>query len=118
MSITHPENQFLDEARLLSISARFGLAMSFLNEFCDRFSIDGLALDQFREHLGGRLAITLPGPVGSKREVNEIDAQRVCEAIEILGKRQRGESWGACRKFTVAALDLLSEYPSWRSLVR
>lgn len=51
MSIIHPENQFLDEARLLSISARFGLAMSFLNEFCDRFSIDGLALDQFREHL-------------------------------------------------------------------
>ena len=51
MSITDPENHFLDEARFLSISARFGLAMSFLNEFCDRFSIDGVALDQFREHL-------------------------------------------------------------------
>ncbi|MEM6388956.1 MAG: hypothetical protein AAF825_03875 [Pseudomonadota bacterium] len=50
MSIFHPEALFFEEARQLSISARFGLAMCFLNEFCHRFSISGEALNQYREH--------------------------------------------------------------------
>lgn len=51
MSVLDLRNQFLEEARLLSISARFGLATCFLNEFCNRFEIQGLALEEFRQHL-------------------------------------------------------------------
>jgi len=51
MSVLDPRNQFLEEVRLLSISARFALATCFLNEFCNRFEIHGLALEEFRQHL-------------------------------------------------------------------
>lgn len=50
LSVIHPENLFFEETRLLSKSARFGLGICFLNEFCDRFSVSGEAFDQFCEH--------------------------------------------------------------------
>lgn len=47
------------------------------------------SLERFREHLGGKLTITLPKPLGCKVEVNEIDAPRMDESITYL-KEFRG----------------------------
>lgn len=43
-------------------------------------------LEQFREHLGGKLCITLPFPIGSKREVHTLDTKLLIKAIEWLSK--------------------------------
>ena len=52
-----------------------------------RFDIlQGLA--QFREHLGGKLCVTLPCPLGSKREVHTMDPKLLIKAIEWLSKQQ------------------------------
>jgi 3-dehydroquinate synthase len=41
-------------------------------------------LEQFREHLGGKLCITLPYPIGAKREVRAMDAHTIQDAIARL----------------------------------
>ncbi|MFO7937372.1 MAG: 3-dehydroquinate synthase, partial [Kiritimatiellia bacterium] len=41
-------------------------------------------IEQFREHLGGKLCITLPNPIGNKIEVHEMDKPRLLEAIGIV----------------------------------
>ena len=41
-------------------------------------------LEQFREHLGGTLCITLPAPVGVKREVHGMNLALVKQAIALL----------------------------------
>ena len=43
-------------------------------------------IEQFREHLGGKLCITLPKPIGKKIEVHFIDREKLLEAIEIVRK--------------------------------
>ncbi len=43
-------------------------------------------LEQFREHLGGKLCITLPCPIGSKREVHTMDSKLLINAIEWLSR--------------------------------
>ena len=45
-------------------------------------------LEQFREHLGGKLCITLPCPIGSKREVHTMDTPLLIKSIEWLSKQQ------------------------------
>ena len=49
--------------------------------------LDGLK--QFREHLGGRLNITLPDGLGQKCEVHNINADLVIEAIDFLKDRNQ-----------------------------
>jgi len=44
-------------------------------------------LEQFREHLGGLLNITLPEGIGKKCEVNHMDAGVIIEGIDFLRKR-------------------------------
>jgi 3-dehydroquinate synthase len=44
-------------------------------------------LEQFREHLGGALTITLPDGIGRKREVHAIGAEAVEEAVAYLWDR-------------------------------
>ena len=44
--------------------------------------IDGI--EEFREHLGGELHITLPSPLGEKIEISEINTQILSEGIEFL----------------------------------
>src|SRR5690606_15224417 len=44
-------------------------------------------LEEFREHLGGRLTITLPAPLGSKREVHAMDIDVVEEGIAFLREK-------------------------------
>jgi len=46
-------------------------------------------LDQFREHLGGRLTITLPDGLGNRREVHHMDAELIQRAIHRLRQRQQ-----------------------------
>jgi len=41
-------------------------------------------LEQFREHLGGRLCITLPSPLGAKREVHTMSPLTIQAAVERL----------------------------------
>ena len=45
-------------------------------------------LEEFREHLGGNLTITLLKAIGQGFEVHEMDEARVAEAIERLAQRQ------------------------------
>jgi len=40
-----------------------------------------VGLEQFREHLGGRLCVTLPRSIGDKVEVHRIDLPLMVEAI-------------------------------------
>ena len=50
-------------------------------------------LEDFREHLGGELTVTLPDHLGVKREVHHVHADGVAGAIEFLHRRsQRGSS--------------------------
>ncbi|MBG6163531.1 hypothetical protein IWQ48_004370 [Labrenzia sp. EL_13] len=44
-------NEFLNDAHLCSIRARFGLAMCLLNEFANRHQIAGKAFNEFRKEL-------------------------------------------------------------------
>lgn len=41
-------------------------------------------IEQFREHLGGQLAVTFPNPIGHRIELNEVEEQRVHDAIRHL----------------------------------
>jgi 3-dehydroquinate synthase len=45
-------------------------------------------LEQFREHLGGRMAVTLPHGIGKKIEVDHIDTTTVEEGIQFLEARR------------------------------
>ncbi len=45
-------------------------------------------LDEFREHLGGRLTITLPAGIGSKIEVHKMDESALAGAVRWLQGRQ------------------------------
>ena len=47
--------------------------------------LDGL--EQFREHLGGRLTITLPDGIGRKVEVHQMDPSRIEQAVNELQRR-------------------------------
>ena len=40
-------------------------------------------IEQFREHLGGELCITMPCPVGRKVEINKLDAAKLKKALDI-----------------------------------
>jgi 3-dehydroquinate synthase len=46
-----------------------------------------VGLEEFREHLGGRLAITLLRDIGVGFEVNEMNAALIRESITELAKR-------------------------------
>lgn len=51
-------------------------------------------LEEFREHLGGRLTITLVPEVGRKIEVHEMDEDAVLGALEDLRERvQKSDRW-------------------------
>lgn len=47
--------------------------------------LDGL--DEFREHLGGELTLSLPAPIGALREIHEVDAALVETHVEALRDR-------------------------------
>ena len=84
--------------RILSLIERLGFALyaselSELNSQGGSKIIDGL--EEFREHLGGRLTITLLRGIGASFEVHEMDAPVVLDCIETLRERPVGEVSGA-----------------------
>jgi 3-dehydroquinate synthase len=44
-------------------------------------------LEEFRQHLGGRLTLTMPDGLGRKREIHELDAAHIRAGIEWLAAR-------------------------------
>lgn len=58
----------------------------FYKEMDKKEFIDGL--EEFREHLGGILCITLPNRIGNKIEVNEIEHKIILDAINYLREQQ------------------------------
>lgn len=50
--------------------------------------LDGI--EEFREHLGGVLHVTFPGPIGNRLEVTSIDEPLMVQAIDLLGSRVTG----------------------------
>ncbi|MCW0219623.1 MAG: 3-dehydroquinate synthase, partial [Prosthecobacter sp.] len=44
-------------------------------------------LEEFREHLGGELTVTLVPKIGQKLEVHEMDRDLILEAMKELGQR-------------------------------
>ena len=49
-------------------------------------------LEEFREHLGGRLTVTLPKGIGARVEVNHIDLPALEQAIVFLGQAARARA--------------------------
>jgi 3-dehydroquinate synthase len=47
-------------------------------------------LEEFREHLGGELTVTLVPKIGEKVEVHEMDKRMIVAAVEALADRQHG----------------------------
>jgi 3-dehydroquinate synthase len=43
-------------------------------------------LEEFRQHLGGRLTLTMLRNVGDPIDVHEVNRESMCEAIEIVAK--------------------------------
>jgi 3-dehydroquinate synthase len=41
-------------------------------------------IEEFREHLGGELYLTLPNPIGRRIEINELPEPVICESIKAL----------------------------------
>ncbi|MDE0889632.1 MAG: 3-dehydroquinate synthase [Phycisphaerales bacterium] len=75
----------LDQAefeRIIDLVKRLGLPISHPLLVDDRL-IAGL--EEFREHLGGRLTITLLDEIGRGVDVNDVDLDRVRESISVLG---------------------------------
>lgn len=46
-------------------------------------------LEEFRQHLGGQLTLTMPDGIGQKREIHELPNSIVLEAIEWLGELKK-----------------------------
>jgi 3-dehydroquinate synthase len=41
-------------------------------------------LDRFREHLGGRLTLAMPHPIGRKTEIHDVDRRQMEQAVSWL----------------------------------
>ncbi len=70
-----------------------------------------VGLEQFREHLGGRLCITLPDPVGAKREVHSMNLARVKKAIRLLAHESLASRADAPTKETKTGRDGSPSHP-------
>lgn len=86
--ITQPE-----ASRWLVALARAGLPLWHeVLAWCDPggrpFVLCGI--EEFREHLGGRLCLTLPGPIGARREIDRVDSGALAACLEQLRACARG----------------------------
>lgn len=73
-----------DAERVLSCLHRLGLNLSHpaLND--SRHLFDGL--EEFRQHLGGRLTVTMLSAIGQKLDIHEIDRTQMRKAIETVNQ--------------------------------
>jgi 3-dehydroquinate synthase len=69
-----------DAERVLDCLARLGLPLDHpaLHDTSRLFA----GLEEFRQHLGGRLTVTMLQAVGHPLDVHEVDRKRMCAAIE------------------------------------
>ncbi len=78
---------YLSEAECrAAITAMQRCGLPTTSELLERLDSSGepgvlRGLDQFREHLGGELCVTLPCPAGRRIEVNRMDTLRLKEAL-------------------------------------
>lgn len=80
--------------RIISLIERIGFAIyaPHLLEKNARGELTILAgLEEFREHLGGELTITLVPEIGKKLEVHEMDRDLIVEAVKDLRDRNGGK---------------------------
>ncbi len=70
-----------DVQRTLKVLSDLGLPL-FDNELAEQAIFDGL--EEFRQHLGGRLTVTMLRAVGQSINVHEIDQTAMRKAIEIV----------------------------------
>ena len=87
--------ELLDEKsceRILRLLERLGFEL-YTDELLDADATGNLrilaGLEEFREHLGGRLTITLLKEIGQGIEVNKMDPKKIVEAIHKLHRRYR-----------------------------
>lgn len=81
-----------DLQHIFSLLADLGLPL--FHPALNELDVDS-ALDEFREHLGGKLAITLLTGIGSKKEVDRIDSLLMKQCISELA------SWSRRREINV-----------------
>lgn len=76
----------LDLNRILNAMTRCGLPVwDHLLEYTENGNLTILkGLDEFREHLGGLLTITLPQGIGAKQEIHEMDRSIIADAVTFL----------------------------------
>ena len=78
--------------RILSLLEQLGFEL-FADELLDSDAHDQLlvfaGLEEFREHLGGELTITLLKEIGRGVDVHEMDQQKIVEAIHELRQRKQ-----------------------------
>ncbi|MCA9080003.1 MAG: 3-dehydroquinate synthase [Planctomycetaceae bacterium] len=79
-----------DADRVLQTLRRLGLTLDHpvLHETEELFS----GLEEFRQHLGGRLTLTMIPEIGSKLDVHEVNRPKMLEAITRVADFVRGES--------------------------
>lgn len=71
-----------DAQRVLNTLSRLGLSLDHPMLHQTDVLFDGL--EEFRQHLGGRLTVTMLDRIGSKLDVHEIDQQQMHKAIETV----------------------------------
>jgi 3-dehydroquinate synthase len=76
--------------RILELIERIGFATysAHLNSHTSSGELTVLeGLEEFREHLGGELTVTLVPEIGRKLEVHEMDHGMIVAAVEALAER-------------------------------
>jgi 3-dehydroquinate synthase len=76
-----------DTERVLDCLARLGLPLDHpaLHDTSRLF----VGLEEFRQHLGGRLTVTMLQAIGRPLDVHEVDRKRMCAAIERVAANAR-----------------------------
>jgi 3-dehydroquinate synthase len=78
--------------RILDLLEKLGFKL-YADELLDKDKEGDLqilsGLEEFREHLGGRLTITLLKEIGQGVEVHKMEAKKIVEAIQKLRKRKK-----------------------------
>lgn len=76
-----------DADRVLDCLARLGLRLDHpaLHDTSRLFA----GLEEFRQHLGGRLTVTMLQAIGQPLDIHEVDRKRMCAAIERVAEYAR-----------------------------
>ena len=81
------DGRLTEEACQRVLSTLEALGLSTFDDDLSKTDELFTGLEEFREHLGGRLTITLLGGIGQPVDVHEMDTSRIHQAIELLSRR-------------------------------